>query len=173
MPGIGDPTLVSWGQVRRGTSSMLDPSQSAALSHTPAVLAERYWKPVVPAVATAIDPPTHYTLPSISQPTSETVSVPAAGCHCSFVGIGFFLGLLPFHHAAPAYGSLTRPSLVTTVHGRPFLLLTLLSYCPTPSLLPLLPYILTQGSQLAGQYPTWKCTLQIVNRGTDPMQMKY
>jgi len=43
MPGIWAPTLVSWGQVRRGSSSMLDPSQSAALSRTPAALAERCW----------------------------------------------------------------------------------------------------------------------------------
>jgi len=51
------------------------------------------------------DPPTYYTLPSISQPTSETAG--AAGFHCSLVEFGFFLGLLPFHHVAPAYGSLT------------------------------------------------------------------
>jgi len=55
------------------------------------------------------DLPTHYTFPSVlvSQPTSETAGVPAAGCHRSLAGIEFFLGLLQFHHAAPVCGSLT------------------------------------------------------------------
>jgi hypothetical protein len=150
MPGIGAPTLVSWGQVRRGTSSMLDSLQSAALSRTPAALAERCWNPLNQWSLTwrqRPNTPTHYTHPSISQPTSETAGVPAAGCHCSLVGIGFVLGLLPFHHAAPARGSLIRPSLVM-MHGHPFILLTLLSYRPTPSLLPLPPYRTPLGQPL-------------------------
>jgi hypothetical protein len=152
MPGIGAPTLVSWGQVRRGTSSMLDSLQSAALSRTPAALAERCWNPPNQWSLTwrwRPDHPTHYTHPSISQPISETVGVPAAGCHCSLVGTGFFFfGLLPFHHAAPARGSLTRPSLVTMVHGHPFILLTLLSNCLTPSILPPPPYRTPLGQPL-------------------------
>jgi len=143
MPGIGAPTLVSWGKVRRGTSSMLDSLQSAALSRTPAALAERCWYPPnqwSPTWRQRPKPPAHYTHSSILQPTSETAGVPVAGCHCSLVGTGlFFFGLLPFHHAAPARGSLTRSSLVTMVHGHPFILLTLISTCPTPSILPLPP----------------------------------
>jgi len=98
MPGIGapGPTLVSWGQVRRGSSSMLDPSQSAAPSRTPAALAERCWYPPNQWSLTWRQRPkplTHYTHPSILQPTSETAGVPAAGCRCSLVGTGFVVFL--------------------------------------------------------------------------------
>ena len=104
MPGIGAPTLVSWGQVRRGTSSMLGPSQSAALSRTPAALAECCWHPPNQWSLTwrqRPKPPTHYTHPSISQPASEAAGVPAAGCHCSLVGTGFFLWALALPPCGP------------------------------------------------------------------------
>jgi len=122
---------------------MLDPLQSAALSRTPAPLAERCWNPPNQWSLTwrqRPKPPTHYTYPSISQPTSETAGVPAAGCHYSLVGIGvFFSWALAFPPRGPC---VWLPSLVAMVHhdGHPFILLTLLSYCPTPSILPLPPY---------------------------------
>ena len=103
MPGIGAPTLVSWGQVRRGTSSMLDSLQSAALSCTPGALAERCWNPLNQWSLTwrqRPNTPTHYTHPSILHPTSETAGVPVAGCHCSLIGTGFF----PWALALPPRG---------------------------------------------------------------------
>jgi len=62
-------------------------------------------EPVVAAVATATRSSYPLYLPACR--SSETVSVPAAGCHCSLVGFGVFLGVLPFHRMAPACGSLT------------------------------------------------------------------
>ena len=114
---------------------MLDPSPSAALSHTPAVLAERYWKPpnqwLLPWRQRP-DPPIHYTSQHVAL-VRQLVCLQLVAI-ALWQGLGFSLGLCP-STAWPLRVVLSP--LVMMVHGHPFLLLTLLSYCPNPSLLPL------------------------------------